>query len=502
MEMSKYARNTGLLGALLVGVAALIVGCQPREADTNNPRAHANSARETSSTSSAAQSGSAAHNPGAQVAFSAHEIKRIAELSPLPEPPVDKTNAVVQDPRAAHLGQFLFFDTRLSANNEVSCATCHQPEHGFSAPTQLGHGLKKTPRHPPSLLNAVYYPWFDWDGRVDSIWAQAFGPLESPLEMGFSRTKLAHLMAQDDELRAAYENIFGPMPDLSDAMRFPPIAHPVADAPNDPASLAWQKMRPEDRKIINRIATNTTKAIAAYVARLVRGDAPFDRFVAKLTASGTLSPVNSPVNSPAADTELSPQAQRGLKLFVGKAGCIRCHVGANFSDDSFHNLGLGPRDWLTPESPDGAAPPANALISGDSGRYKGVSQVKSNPFNAASAFSDTRDGKKAKWLHYLHQTSEDRGQFKTPTLRNIALSPPYMHGGHFDTLKEVVHFYSLLNEQVQIGHREDMLVPIGLTDAEEDELVAFLKSLSGAPLPPELLHPPATPIAVSPAHKP
>jgi len=445
-----------LTGLLLLGIT-LILGCQARP-------------------------GSEAQSAGAPVRFSAGEKAMIARLSPLEAPPPDETNAVVDDARAAHLGQFLFFDTRLSANNEISCASCHQPTHGFSAPTRVGHGLGKTPRHVPSLLNTAYHPWFDWDGRADSIWAQAFGPLESPQEMGFSRAQLAHLMADDAELRGAYETIFGALPDLSDAARFPRIARPIPDAPDAPANRAWEKMHPEDQETINRIATNTTKAIAAYVTQLIQGDAPFDRFAAQLGASG---------GTPREDAPLSPQAQRGLRLFLGKAGCARCHVGPTFSDDSFHNLGLGTRGWLEPANP---------------GRYRGVAQVKGNIFNAAGIYSDARQGKKSRWIHYLHPSAEDRGQFKTPTLRNIALSPPYMHGGHFSTLKEVVRFYSRLDEQVQIGHREDMLLPLGLSETEEDEVVAFLESLTGAPLPPELLHPPASPLAApladSSAHAP
>lgn len=453
--MPFYASQRILISGLLLLSIALLSGCKSRaEAPTD------------------------AASQAASTQFSAREMQLIAGLTPLGPPPGDETNAYVDDPRAAQLGQFLFFDTRLSANQEVSCATCHQPSHGFSAPTRLGDGLGKTPRHTPSLLNTAYHPWFDWDGRVDSIWAQAFGPLESPVEMGFSRTQLAHLMAEDAELRQAYEALFGAMPDLSDPARFPAVAHPTPQTPHAPAHIAWQKMQPEDQDTVNRIASNTTKAIAAYVTRLVQGDAPFDRFVAQLNAQG---------ESTTDEEILSPEAQRGLKLFVGKAGCIRCHVGPNFSDDSFHNLGLGPRDWLEPANP---------------GRYKGVQQIKQNIFNSAGVYSDSRDGKKSKWLYYLHQTSEDHGQFKTPTLRNIALTPPYMHGGHFETLKEVVHFYSLLNEQVQIGHREDMLIPLGLTDAEEDDVVAFLKSLTGEPLAPELTHPPATPVATSVATNP
>jgi cytochrome c peroxidase len=427
-----------------------------------------------------AQAASSAKKTDA-VAFSAAEKNLIARLTPLGPAPLDETNAVAGDPRAQHLGRFLFFDTRLSSNGAVSCATCHQPSHGFSAPTRLGHGLGVTLRHPPSLLNAAYYPWFDWDGRVDSIWAQAFGPLESPEEMGFSRTELAHLMADDPELRAAYEAIFGPMPDISDASRFPARARPVPKNPAHPDNLAWEAMSAKDRQTINRIASNVAKTIAAYVAQLVRADAPFDKFAQRLLDGDSAADRAS--RKPDEKSALSPAAQRGLKLFVGKAGCIRCHVGPNFSDGSFHNLGLGPREWLS----------ASRQNGGDQGRWVGVTQVKQNTFNALGPYSDDRDGESAKWLHYLKRTAEDHGQFKTPTLRNIALTPPYMHGGHFETLDEVVRFYSILHERGMVGHREEMLVPLGLSQVEIDAIVAFLKSLTGEPLPSELLHPPASP---------
>lgn len=415
----------------------------------------------------------------------------IGRLTPLGPAPVDETNAYSDDPQAARLGQFLFFDTRLSANGEVSCATCHQPDHGFSAPTKLGEGIGQTPRHTPSLLNVAYYHWFDWDGRVDSIWAQAFGPLESPEEMGFSRAELAHLFAADDELSAAYEAIFGEFPDLSDQTRFPRRARPVPDDPEHPDHSAWEDMSAEDQQTINRVASNITKSLGAYLRLLVQKDAPFDAW-AKSLLDGSKTPADT------APGTMKIEAQRGLKLFLGKAGCIRCHIGPNFSDSAFHNLALSPRPWMQSHpsrKPDAAqtdAPDARRGI--DRGRWDGVPKVKSNIFNARGPFSDKRDGQKERWLHYLTQTSEDHGQFKTPTLRNIALTPPYMHGGHFETLEEVVRFYSVLDEQNPVGHREDMLAPLGLTQQEIEEVVAFLEALTGEPPQEELLQPPASPL--------
>jgi cytochrome c peroxidase len=399
--------------------------------------------------------------------FSAQEVELIGRLAHPGPPPVDETNAVVDDERAARLGQFLFFDERLSANGEVACSTCHRPEDGFSVTEALGEGVAKTPRHPPSLLNAAYHHWYDWDGKADSLWAQAVNPMESPVEMAFSRVELAHLIAGDDELRSAYEAIFEELPDLSDRDRFPERARPVADDPEHPDHRAWAAMSDADRQLINRILTNATKAIAAYQSKLVRNDSAFDRFV-----DGLREEDDEKLGA------LSDSAQRGLKLFMGEAGCVRCHSGPTLTDGDFHNLGLGPREWLSGD---------------DNGRRDGVLSVKSSVFNASGPYSDDADGKRAQWVRFLTSTPEDPGQFKTPTLRNVSLTAPYMHGGHFETLEEVVRFYSLLNEPPQTGHREEMLEPLGLSDRQVDDLVAFLESLTGAPLADELTRQPASP---------
>ncbi len=388
---------------------------------------------------------------------------------------MDETNAVVDDERAARLGQFLFFDARLSQNGQVSCASCHMPDHGFAMPSPLGRGLDDTPRHVPSLLNAAFHHWYNWDGSTDSLWAQALGPLESPKEMAFTRTGLAHHIHADAELRRAYEAIFGELPKLSETARFPEHARPVPDDPEHPHHKAWAAMQPADRRAINRVLTNTTKAIAAYQTKLVRKNAPFDTFVEGLEEGDE-----------AKLAALSESAKRGAELFVGKANCVACHTGPNFTDGTFHNLGLGPREW----------------ISKDEGRWDGVSAVSKSEFNAVGPYSDKTDGKRAQWIEFLTRTSEDHGQFKTPTLRNVELTAPYMHGGQFETLEEVVRFYSTLDEPVQLGHREEMLVPLGLTERDIDDLVAFLHSLTGEALPAELTRQPPSPLSAGSIAKP
>jgi cytochrome c peroxidase len=145
--------------------------------------------------------------------FAPEEVRALLKLSPLPSPPADPTNRFADDPRAARLGQWLFFDKRLSAGGTVSCASCHQPERAFSDGKHFGEiegeAGKVQDRHTPSLFNVAYNRWFFWDGRADSLWAQALRPLEEPREHATSRLAIAHALARDPDLKRAYEETFG-----------------------------------------------------------------------------------------------------------------------------------------------------------------------------------------------------------------------------------------------------------------------------------------------------
>ena len=160
--------------------------------------------------------------------------RKILAHAPLPAAPAAPTNAVADDPAAARFGQRLFFDTRLSADGSVSCATCHDPEQSFADGLQLGEGLEQVTRHTPALWHVAHNRWFFWDGRADTLWSQALKPLETPKEHGITRLHCAHLVHDDPDLRRAYEGVFGPMPDLSDRARFPAAARPVPDEPAHP----------------------------------------------------------------------------------------------------------------------------------------------------------------------------------------------------------------------------------------------------------------------------
>jgi cytochrome c peroxidase len=393
--------------------------------------------------------------------FTAEEIRKIRQHSPLGPPPSDNTNRFADDPAAAHLGQFLFFDKRLSAGGDVSCATCHDPRLGFAnaASKGTGTGGLTTPRHVPTLLNIAYNRWFFWDGRADSAWSQATQPLENPSEHGSDRLQIVHLVSRTSEIRNSYEAVFGVLPDVSDPKRFPAQAAPIPD--HLPRARAWKAMSAADQETVNRIFTNLAKAIAAYEQTLMSRDSPFDRFVAQLGS-----------DPPDAASALSESAQRGLRLFIGRGNCRLCHSGTNFSDGEFHDTAL---------------PRSGAMR--DTGRWGGTHRLLIDPFNSAGTYSD---GPKAE-LRYLEQRQTSSGQFKTPTLRDVERTGPYSHTGQFKTLREVLHFYSSRENIARTHGEQGVIRRLDLTHLELDDLETFLKSLTGRPLPNHLLEAPASP---------
>jgi cytochrome c peroxidase len=233
-------------------------------------------------------------------------------LANLPELHADLSNAVADDPRAVSLGHRLFFDTRFSANGAVSCGTCHLPEAQFQDGLALARGVGTTTRRTMPIAGTAYSPWLFWDGRKDSQWAQATGPLESAVEHAGNRTMYAHLLAK--YYRSEYEELFGPLPDLADTGRFPSSAGPV----DDPViRTAWEGMAEADRQAISRTYANIGKSIAAYERRIMPGPARFDRYVEAVLAG----------DERAAAQTFTPDEVAGLRLFIGEGSCINCHNG-------------------------------------------------------------------------------------------------------------------------------------------------------------------------------
>lgn len=381
------------------------------------------------------------------------ELELIYSLSPPPGLKPSPGNKHADREDVVSLGHKLFFDPRLSSNGEVACSTCHVPGLYFTDGRRFAQGVGVTDRHTPTLIGSQNLPFLFWDGRSDSPWAQALGPLESEVEHNITRVELARVVAA--HYQTEYEAMFGPLPDLQDRARFPERARPIPLETHHPLQIAWSNMSQEDQESINRIFSNTGKAIEAYTRKLMANPAPFDHYVAALQRGN-------------ADGEghLSEAARRGLKIFVGEGQCVNCHNGPLLSDEGFHNLGLQP------------SPGAPAV---DQGRSLGARRALDSEFKCGGRFSDTSTCEE---LRFLDPDFEDfKGAFKTPTLRNIERTAPYMHDGQFASLAEVIAFYKTLPGDAVYGHRE-LVLSLLEEDISASDLIAFLKALTG-PLPEE-----------------
>lgn len=388
-----------------------------------------------------------------RIEFTADERRKILQLSPLGPLPADATNRVADSPEAARFGQSLFFDKRLSGDGAISCATCHMPERHFTDGRRIAHGVKDGARNSPTLINTAYSRWHFWDGRADTLWLQALHPMETAHEMNGTRVAAVALIANDAPYRQAYERVFGALPDVSSTQRFPRNARP-AGSTGDAGVAAWNGMTADDRERVNRVFANLGKALGAYERRLVGRGAAFDRFVDGLRSGDDEK-----------QRAISAAAKRGLKLFVGAAGCRNCHFGPLFSSGEFHDTGV---------------PPADGGVPVDAGRFDGVRQLRDDIFNATGEFSDDRVGAIAEQTRAATAPVESWGQFKVPSLRNVAVTGPYMHQGQFATLRDVVRFYSTREGVVFAGHhpQETILKPLNLSDAQIDDLIAFLETLT------------------------
>jgi cytochrome c peroxidase len=275
------------------------------------------------------------------------------------------------------LGRKLYFDARLSKDGTISCATCHAPEKGFSdgRPTSLGIGSQTGARNAPTVMNRLFSKEQFWDGRAADLETQALGPVQNPIEMGHTLEGMISNVGKIQGYDAEFQTAFG-SPGIN--------------------------------------ADRVGMAIATYERTVLAGNSPYDRYQAGET------------------TALTQSAVRGMNLFndAQKANCVTCHAGFNFTDESYHNIGVG-MDKPNP----------------DWGRFS----VTKNDF--------------------------DKGAFKTPTLRNVTQSSPYMHDGSDATLLDVVKFYDRGGLKNQWLSKE--IKPLNLTDQDRADLVAFLEALTG-----------------------
>ncbi len=285
--------------------------------------------------------------------------------------PVD--NPITRD--KIELGRSLYFDTRLSQDNTIACATCHSPRTGFTdgQPVSMGIGTQKGGRSAPTVINRLFSKEQFWDGRASSLEDQAKGPITNPIEMG---------VPSHEAIVKKLRGIKG--------------------------YKAWFRRVFKSKITIDGIA----KAIATFERTVISGDSAFDRHEDAIEGAMTESQI------------------RGLKVFKENARCTQCHAGFNFTDEKFHNLGLG---WDT----------------------------------------DTVD----LGLYSVTKNVEDIGKFKTPTVRDIAETGPYMHDGRFATLRQVIDFYD--DGGIQNPFLDKEMTALNLQEGEKQDLENFLKALSG-----------------------
>jgi cytochrome c peroxidase len=354
-------------------------------------------------------------------------LRAVMRHGPWPQPVLpDPSNRASGSAAAIALGQRLFTDPRLSPDGALSCAACHVPNGAFTDGRERGIGRAPLKRNTPSLWNVGLQRWFGWDGAQDSLWAQSVRPILAAEEFNADAKHVARVVRGDPELACLYRKAFGATRD--------------------------------DRRVL----VDAGKALAAFQETLVSGRTPFDEYRDALSRGDAAAAARYPES-----------ARRGLALFVGRGNCSVCHFGAAFTNGEFHDVGV---------------PYFTARGQVDNGRYDGIRRLQANPLNLLGAYSDDASGKAAIKTRHVELNQRAFGQFRTPGLRNVALTAPYMHNGRLATLHDVVRHYSDLDPQRVHSHGEAALLqPLRLSEGEIDDLVAFLDSLTDpaarAPLP-------------------
>lgn len=319
------------------------------------------------------------------VTASASKLEQDNPIKPIPTSPLGITQQLSSlstppTPERVRLGRWLFYDKRLSKDSSISCATCHRPEHAFSEPTAVSTGIhgQKGARKAPTVINLAFnlFPHFFWDGRAASLEEQALGPIANPIEMGSSHQSMVGTLNKIKAYKPYFEEAFGTSKITKER-----VAHAIAD----------------------------------YERTRLSGNSPFDRWQA-----GDKDAV-------------SAQVQLGYQLYLGKGKCIQCHLGQNFTDSRFHNLGVG---W-NPKTK----------------KFKDVGR-----FEVSKKVADT-------------------GAFKTPSLRDLKTRAPYMHDGSVKDLMGVMVLYIKGGEKNP--HLSPLVKPLQLTGDEVQALIAWMGALEG-----------------------
>ena len=362
--------------------------------------------------------------------LTAQEIALIKSFGPWPvTAPQDPGNELSGLLWAEQLGEKLFRDTDLSGNRSIACITCHLPAKGFADGLSVAVGAGTHVRNTQGLLNAGLQRWFGWDGGADSLWAASLRPILSDIEMNADVENVASLF-RNKEYVARTLNQNADISVLTDA------------------GLADAGLTNEELVVL------LAKAIGAYTRTIVSPQSEFDIFRSRLLAGDEIEPEH-----------YSASAVRGLKIFLGDANCHVCHFGANFSNGEFHDVG---RPFFT------------GVGQVDSGRHSGIKRVRDDRYNLLGDFNGSANVHEARKTQTVKLAQSNFGQWRTPTLRNLTLTAPYMHDGSLATLKDVVNYYSDIDPARLHSKGEAILKPLNLDEQSKTDLVRFLESLSPA----------------------
>jgi cytochrome c peroxidase len=501
--------------------------------------------------------------------FSSDEWRALSALADLPTTaPPDRTNRYLGNTNAEILGLKFFYDTRFSGPSlqtdslrrpvsqarapkgqpaGVGCITCHDPGHGgvdtSSIPGNVSVGAGWADTNAPASFNVGHFTLPFWNGRVDSLWAQAAAAIEGALLNG-SRLQSAWIVAT--YYRSDYAAVFPdyplPIPDgtgRSDVQALvetegaragqcklvagacptdkgcrelgdpgatgcwptvPLSGKPGAKMgcqpgdPTEPAGDAFDCMPKADQDAINRVLVNVSKALAAYEQRLTTGEAPFDRWVHEVRDGKGVEA-----------TSISPEARLGARLFVGKAACVDCHNTPLFSDNGFYNSAVPQTGLAVPtesDCPAGGVCDCTVTPAGKNclpwGALDGMAKLRTGKFRRDSVFSDdTSDASRERFsqmkLDDPQIVAQYKGAWRTPGLRNVALTAPYMHNGSIPTLEAIVDHYDQGGSPQAPGAPNARIKRLFLSEQEKAALVAFMKSLTSAPPPAMLITPPVLP---------
>jgi len=335
----------------------------------------------------------------------------------LPQVPVPENNP--QTPEKIALGDKLFHDQRFSSTGEVSCATCHDAQKGFTdRPLKVSEGIEKLTgtRNAPTVINSAYFTTLFWDGRSPDLEDQSIHPFVNPVEMGLANHEpILAIVRNDPEYAAAFRQVFGKS--------------------GEEITL-----------------TEVIQAIAAFERTIVAGDTPFDRWYFAGDGRG-----------------MSDAAKRGFEVFIGQGRCVSCHVieqtQALFTDNRFHNIGVGINN-IQQDVPE----LAGAFLKA---KAEGIDVD-------IAVLTDSKTSELGRFA--ISEQFDDMGAFKTSTLRNISLTAPYMHDGSLATLRDVVVHYnnggfSKEGEQVN-AFLSGGIRPLNLNERQIDDLVAFMETLT------------------------